>query len=541
MKMLIVDDEIHIVDSLADTIDWRPTGITAVYKAYNAQEALETLQMQKIDIVVTDIRMPGMNGLELIDRIRQHWNRMKIVLLTGYADFDYAKHALEQNVSAYLVKPVADDEILQVVEKLTAELEEEWKSVVSSERALFTLRESFPLIQHNLLNELLQGRSFTRDSLADRLTAYQIPFRHDNPFVILAIRLEEGFEQKEQMGKMLLEYAVCNIAEEILGEEFILWHSKDPYDLHVFLASMKESTTGASTPHQRLSELALRVQHGVEFYLQGTLSVIVGRTGLFPADVPLRYQEILTAVRRAVGGENNIIFSDDEETEREDIRTIRTLYEHPTIPYLLDTGNWNKMDQRISDIFEELEEKWSASPEHLIEVMGYLLNAFSYISHKNGKSLAQAAPSEFEKIYDGTLLQSTRTLKVWAVGILAQLRQETYRDVQDIRITLIQKVQKYIVEHLQKDVALQSIADHVHHHPVYLSRIFKSIVNENISDYIHRLRMEKATYLLKETDMKVYEITENVGYENPQYFSKVFRKHYGQTPIEYRQANSFSS
>jgi two-component system response regulator YesN len=538
INLLIVDDEIHLVDSLVDTIDWREAGIDQVFKAYSALEALQIMSTVQVDILVTDIRMPGMSGLELIGRIRQTWKRTKLVLLTGYADFEYAKQALEQQVSAYLIKPVADAEIVDTIRSIAERLKEEWENVVSMERATYMMRENISLIQHSLLNDLLQGKIPEQEELGQRLKAYGIPFRVGARIALLAVRLEKGFSFNDSLSESLYEYAVGNIAEEIFGEDFVLWRCKDSHDLLIFLVTLRKAENEEHWPQQQFAELSVQVQYQVKTYLKGSVSVVAGRNGLFPGELVPMYQSVLEAVRRAVGTESSIFFSVGEQPEVIEIRSIRTLYEHPTLPYLLEVGNWELIDNRLTAIFGELETDWSASQEHLIEVFSYLLHAFSFIAHKSGKGLAELAGESYEKIFGGTLLRSSQALREWTSVILERIRQDMDTEIRDARQSLILKAKEYISVHLHTDVTLPTIADHVFLHPVYLSRIFKSVTNENISDYIHKLRMDKAAYLLKNTDMKVYEITGTVGYENPQYFSKVFRKNYGQTPLEYRETYS---
>lgn len=538
MNLLIVDDEIHLVDSLADTIDWSPAGIDRVFKAYSAREALETIRAEQIDIVVTDIRMPGMDGLELLARIREGWKGTKLVLLTGYADFEYAKQALHQQASAYLIKPVADEEIVDEIGRIAEELQEEWSAVVSMERAQYTMRENLPLIQHSLLNDLLLGKTYTRSGLETRLEAYGLPFATGSHFAMVAIRMETGFAGEDAESQALYEYAIGNIAEEVLGQDFALWRCKDNHDLLIHLIGRRDENEGANWPADRLAEQAVRVQYQVKAYLKGSISIVVGRQGRFPDDLVPVYQETLAAVRQAVGGETSVFFTVGGEKEAPEIRTIRSLYEHPTLPNLLEAGNWELIDGRVEAIFAELQQQGAASQEHLMEVQSFLLHAFTYIAHKNGKSFAEVAGDAYDKIFGGGLLRSSHSLREWADTILSRIRQDMDTEMNDTRLSLIRKAQTFVGEQLHTDVTLPAIADHVHLHPVYLSRIFKQLTGENVSDYIHRLRMEKAAYLLKNTELKVYEITEAVGYENPQYFSKVFRKNYGQTPLEYRETHS---
>ena len=129
-QLLIVDDEAHVVERLAELVPWEQSGILTVYKAYSADEAIEKLHEHPIDVVITDIHMPGMTGLELSALIRMKWKKIQCILLSGYADFEYAKEAIQQGASSYLLKPVTDEELLAAVSQALEKLQAQWEQVL---------------------------------------------------------------------------------------------------------------------------------------------------------------------------------------------------------------------------------------------------------------------------------------------------------------------------------------------------------------------------------------------------------------------------
>lgn len=145
MQMMIVDDEAHWVDNLSMTKPWHTLGIEHVHKAYSAHEALQMIDTHPIDIVISDIQMPEMTGIELIERIRIRDKKIKCILLSGYSEFDYAKKAIQFEAVDYLLKPPTDDELMGAVQKAIDQLNNEWELVSSLTRTQFTLRENLPI------------------------------------------------------------------------------------------------------------------------------------------------------------------------------------------------------------------------------------------------------------------------------------------------------------------------------------------------------------------------------------------------------------
>lgn len=157
-QLLIVDDQPDLVEDLATNMDWESIGISSVYQAHSANEALDTMKATQIDIVITDIRMPGISGLDLIDAIKTSWNHVKCILLSGYNDFEYAQRALRQQASAFLLKPVEDEELMQAVKKAIEDLEQHWLEVSSLHNAISSLKANLPILRSHLLTTLLHKK-----------------------------------------------------------------------------------------------------------------------------------------------------------------------------------------------------------------------------------------------------------------------------------------------------------------------------------------------------------------------------------------------
>jgi two-component system response regulator YesN len=544
-QLLIVDDEAHVVERLATLVPWASIGVTAVHQANSAMEALEVLQEHPVDVVLTDIRMPGMNGLELSAYIRKNWTKTRCILLSGHADFEHAQEAIHLGASGYLLKPVKDDELLAAVSKVLKQLKEEWAQVLSQERVTRMLRENLPQLRGNLLRELLEGRRYPPNELQDKMTMLQVPEFYKQPFWLMLVRLEEPFYTYDSRSLALLEYAVSNIAEELFALHFELWPGKDSHNHLVYLvkqADLPSSESIARSDTETLHALesaAAQWQTAIHTYLKGRLTILISRKGVFPENLTEVYDTTLSALRKHVGAESDLIITVTEEDKTgAEVRPIPSLYELPTMNQLLEAGQWPEAGERIKRIFGELKLQREGLQEHLLEVFFVIASAVAYFAHKNGRALAELLGPGYDRLIQGAPYRSLQQLQDWVEDVLRLLRSQTEDEAKDSRTKLIEEVQQFVERNLSSDVSLTAIADHVFMHPAYISKIYKIETGENLSDYVNRVRMEKAAHMLLNTQDKIYEIAERIGYQRAHSFINVFKKHTGLTPQEYRDKYS---
>jgi two-component system, response regulator YesN len=529
-QLLIVDDEIHVVERLATLVPWEKIGVERVYKAFSGEEALQWMETESIDVVITDIQMPGMTGLELAAEVKKRWRSTRCLLLSGHADFQYASEAIRHGTVDYLLKPVTDEDLLAAVDKVLLQLQAEWEDIISQQRTALALRENLPLLRGSLLQELLLGRKLEQAALQEKMELLQIPMQHGAPFAMMLIRMEEHFYSYDARSLSLFEYAIANMAEELFGNGFDLWHCKDAHDYLVFVLRHR----GDSREQQQLERAATQLQKAVKTYLKGTISVLVTRRGVFPDDLAALYQSSLSSLRRRIGSERELFMTVSDEREEPKIQSLQSLYELPTLTHLLESSQWDAIAHKLARVFEELKSKWAESQEHLLEVYFAVSSAFSFIAHKSGRPLSDIIGIHYDKLTEGLPFKSLQLLENWTFAVLKLLEAETEEESRDARAHLVRQVQQFIEQHLATDVSLQAIAEHVYLHPVYISKIYKLETGTNLSDYVYQVRMDKAARLLLDSQEKIYEIAAQLGYQRAHSFIHVFKKHTGYTPQEYR-------
>lgn len=537
LQLLLVDDERSVVEALAETIPWETCGIGTVHEATSGAMALDILENHSIDIVITDIRMPGISGIELIGAIRNRWPLVNTILLSGHADFAYAQQAIIQGSFDYLLKPVSDEDLIRSVKRLVARIQTKWEEAASYQRALYTFQENKPLLRSTLLNELLTGRTYSKTALKDKLKLLELPFSSGDELGMLIIRMEEHLSELAHWDLALMEYAICNIVSEVMQKQFYIWHARDAHDYIVILVRRRHESSGHDEHSKSLLEqYAAQIQTNVQLYLKGAISILVSNWGEFPLQIREIYEHSVMSMRKRMGHGQGLFVSASDEPDTAPVHTIRSLYEPPSLISLLEAARIEDVENKIRQIFEELlmsaEEHDVA--EYLIEAYHGLAGAFSYIIHKNGKHLSAVLPEDSYRYFKSPSFSTVQQLRDWSIRILQWIQEDAVQDMKDTHSSIVRSARSFIDHNLAGDVSLPAIANEVHLHPVYLSKVYKAETGEALTAYVYRLRMEKAAFYLRTSTSKVFEIAELVGYNNTAYFIRVFKKYYDVTPQEYR-------
>ncbi len=535
-NLLIVDDEEAAVEALAFSISGQDLEIDAIHKAYSVEEALHILRRHSVDVVITDIQMPEEDGLVLVKAIAEKWKHIKCVLISGHAEFEYAQDAIRYGIQDYLLKPVDDEDLFRVIRSIQQKLRKEWDEHLSRRQIEKTLQENLALLRNSLLIELLEGRSYEEPKLEERMAALRIPFASGHPATLMLIRLEEGFSAYGVQSLLLFEFAVTNIAEELFQGAFHLWPCKDRHDYLIIAVSPLKAED--EDKQEMLERLSLQLQQNVRTYLKGQISIAVGMWGSFPHDLRGIYEQLMVSVRKKAGGDQGFYITVNDHQDDTRIHSITSLYEPPLFITLLESGRWKAATDKLERIFEELSRNFPESQEHLREVMFLIYSSYSHLAHKNGKALHDIILPDYEHLFFSKHLRPIGHCREWALQTLERMRIDMEDDTAQNRHSIVEDVREFIETHLSGNVSLAAIAEHVYLHPVYMAKVYKSQTGESISDYLYRLRMDKAAHRLKTSYSKVYEIASELGYRSAPYFIKVFRDHYGITPQEYRDLHA---
>ena len=503
-SVLLVDNEPIIIQGLLHLIDWDAEKCEISGTAGNGAEALVQVKETEPDIVITDIRMPEMDGLLLCEKIREFNSSIQLIILTGFPDFEYAKRAIRYGVVDFILKPTTEDSLKEALKKAVEKLDRE-RSVPAEESG-----DHLAMKRQMLLSELLYSGGHSLLYYMNRLEEAGIAVRD---YFVLSLRLpfsedqQKMAEHRSNLEELFRKYAG--------DRELDFIQKSDNRSYLVAAGASKEELTD-------ICEQVLREAEASEDYslTMGMSRLVPDPTGLHravrEADDALQFAMYDTQPP-LVCYENLPVFSGDRESGL--LKKLR----------LLEGAVENRSPEMVSRNLEELFEYMIAEavPFSTIRQAVDLIWNFG-IGILLSRNLLR---TEFgDRQPDGeTVTELKEKLGAFLSELLITLNRTEERED-----SLLEEVRKYINAHFMENLSLDALAEMAHLSPSYFSRLFKREMGVNLSNYILRCRMEHATSLLLTTDKKIYEIAEEIGIDDPVYFSKLFKKVTGRKPREFR-------
>lgn len=519
-KVLLVDDELLDLEGLQRFMNWESLGMEVCAAASNGFEALEILRSQRVDIIVTDIRMPIMSGMELARRALalELRPKPKIIFVSGHEDFQYAKQAISMSASGYVLKPVDDADMRRTLEEVGEALDRE-QAQSHLERCF---SESGPLLKHELLMQLLDGVQEEERVLP---LLEQVGITWENTGLYTALLEPDDLAWKlngyGDRAKAEMENWLAITVEQFCSEEQIQSCRLDRF------------------------RFALIIEEKVDRWrLQKLMDWTVGRTpltvtiGVGPvvtslAELPhsyLRAQEAL-GLKLFLGKGKLIFYSDAKGQISAKAKDLDDILQS----LFLAVSTYRLVD--VDDCTEELFV-WVGKMDTKLEIYQLFLHivsrldAFLHTIHEDFYVLLK-----LERKHLGILYQfdTTEDMKSWLRRRMFELSEQLQRKRQGKKYKLIEEIKEYIEEKLEQNVMLRDAAVHFSFSPNHLGQIFYDETGVYFSDYVAMRRLERVKQLLGDPKLKVYEAANQVGYKNLSHFSKQFKDYYGVSPGDYRR------
>lgn len=520
-KVVIVDDEDGIREGLRRRIDWSGMGFAVAGEAADGNRAYEVIADVRPHVVLTDIRMPFCTGIQLMERLKRERPEVRIVVLSGYDEFEYARSAIEAGAAGYLLKPIKKDKLRDIFANLKRELDSLISGDIQRNQAAALLRDQF-------LGKLVLGRFRSPSSLAAKAEEAGISLVYDAYAVLLlqCHRHDAALERYGSDGPELLHYALRNVAEELFGQDgFACGFETDRRAPGMLLAAKRLEA-------ERLAVRAQQVIDAAQSLLQLTVSAAVG-------DIVGRAEEIAASYQSALLRVESIFFAGPGTVaagrSAGQAAGVPCLPLPPPPPFekvcsVLQQLDREAMEAFVDSCFAGLTDRESVYDRaaQLIKLAGRAAEPSSpRAPGLPGSTEAEAGAFRGME----TLEEVAAAVKRAYAGAMERLEQAGRGG----RSRWIDEVRKYIEQSYAKDISLEAAAERIHMHPLYVSRMFKKEIGVNFIDYLTEVRVGKAKEMLGQFQFKVYEISELVGYGDPKHFSKVFKKSVGVTPKEYRK------
>ncbi len=546
--ILLVDDETTVRDIIRGKTPWEQLGFTVIGEAGNGMEALEAIEERIPDVVITDIKMPYMDGIALAQTIQQRYPAITTVILSGFDEFSYAQSAIRYNVSEYVLKPVSSEDLNQLLSRLKTRLDTEITKRNDLATLQATFREILPLMREKFLLSLLTARQVAKDDdLMERARLFGIALKQDL-FMVAVLEVTHPHQlaedkQGEPRQEQLIGIAIIKIVNEILDKEKSGSVAVDYNNQTTILFSM--DTPDPQSQELLFTKLVFRKLEHLRAYIQKYLGVEV----TIGAGSPVRslklinhsYAQAVTVLNHCTFFPNqDIVFIKDMEPRNaaplENLRINDQLRTEFTTAIKL--GDDKSIKVTLQMMFDELAAS-NPTQEGLQTYMLELLGILSETAAGHGVNLARLHNAGTEANLFGELQNLTTIGKAfrWVSAFACKLREAIYGSRQNSHIRFVEDAKQMIFRlHTDMNLGLETVCDQLGVSPSYFSSTFKRETGTSFVQYLTMTRMERAKELLKGTELKTYEIAEAVGISESNYFSFCFKRYAGISPSQYRSS-----
>lgn len=550
-RLLIVDDEPYIVDGLADLCEGAETLEVEVYKSYSASEALNWLKRTKIDIVLSDIKMPGLSGLALQKEIRRYWPHCKIIFLTGHDQFSYIQEATRGGSIDYILKAEGNDAVLSALEKGIRLLDQDMEAGSLVSQAQENMRKALPFLQKRFVLDWLQsGPEYLQvQNIHERFEELDMPLHADLPSLMLLCRVDTWNDQDSLGMRSLYLYAIENIMSELLSP--MVSYIAVEYDRAkmVWLLQYREGELEVGESHEEAVKRVTRFVHGTLEQIQMECRTLLKLKTSFAASnewvswkqLPSKLETLRELLSSGLGiGHESLLVETALEVQPavEPGMKARSRIHLKRIELLrgcLDNGEKEEFYTLLTEV-TNVADTSSGSYEFLLRMEIYYELVAVFIPHiVEFQEVCGTKQINFDELTEFKAHESWEAacafLRQLSDLIFSYKEQNKYEQQHEVII----KVNHYIEHNLAGDLSLTQIGEMVGHNPSYLSRLYKQITGEGLSESITAARLAKAKELLSNTNIKIHEVAASVGFISPPYFYRFFKKATHLTPQEYRE------
>ncbi|MCX7711797.1 MAG: response regulator [Clostridia bacterium] len=529
LKVLIVDDEHLIRNLLKMRIDWEEIGMEIAGEAASAKEALELVDSIIPDIIFTDICMPFMDGIEFSKIVIEKYPHIKIVIVTGHDEFEYAKRSIKLGISDFLLKPINKVEIKKVALDLKEKIESQRTHKHEYDKLKLQLEESLPYIREKVLNELLQSE-LNQDEISKRLNYFKIGLNPGTDvFQIAVVEVSSSFkdvvEGEEQ--KILLDIQCADIIRQTFREDEYVTVFYDYAGKIVILSNNEELD---------LTDCCEMVKICIINKCKCFISIGIGNKVNGLSNIKLSYSEACDALNyKVVVGKNQVVNYNDINFNTDSQWRVNP-NKIEKLNFYIKTGIKDKASEFIDETLPEFFYcRNNAVDKIRLEAFDILLACQHAVLELN-ISTAELWGDNTQPYSEISKIDNLPELKDYLRSLVSNIIDKIHSSNEKKANKLINQ----ILEHIQKNIheselSLSGVAKEFFISPSHLSRLFKQETQQTFVEYITKMRMEKAVRLLKETDMKVYQVGEMVGIADPHYFSILFKKFTGVSVNDFRK------
>lgn len=515
--LMLVDDEKEMREGLMEVMPFHELGFTVVGQASNGLEAVQLCEHLSPDLIVTDIRMPLMDGLSMCREIQKLWPTTHFIVLSGYDDFEYARQALAFKSMDYLLKPISSAEFAQVLRTAKQRLDEEYAQKRDMEQLRESYRQSLPLLKEMLLSALLRGGV---EMSAVKAEAERYGLRLIAPqYAVAAVRCLSSKEQ-ELENPEIMKLALIGMLKDVLGCVEVFHYNGIVAALIPLPDDLEASF---STAMDSLEEARKTASH----YLKAELAIGLGAPCYRLEDLPACARQAISALDQSAleGGGQIMCATDLEPGSRTELAVDESLLRMLANAIKMGdrTGAASALAELMTALVRPTPHNYRA---YILEILLTLLRT------------ARDMNADFDVLNDGGITLSCLMRDVEQGNAHTLLQELSDKLLESIRTKregtsagLARQADEYLADHyMEQDLSVERLCKALHVSPSYFGALYKQEKKETFHQALTRLRMDRAMTLLTSTDQKTAEIAAAIGIPDPSYFSYAFKRHFGLSP-----------
>lgn len=541
-KVVIIDDEPIIRKGLRNVVNWKQFDCTVCGEAGDGIKACEVIKEILPDIIFTDIKMPGMDGLTMIKEIRDIVPDSKIIIVTGYRDFEYARDAVKYGIFDFILKPTKIEELNAVVGKAAKELKSSREKADELDKLQKLFEQNIPILREKLLYDIIYGINTDEDEISSKTALFGIKISKFTLMVVESEIKEDEANKLDQYNKHLYQLGIINSFEEVFSDIFDVISISIDSEWSAFVVQPKDN---GAISEELIEEKCSGLQEIIQNCFDFTVTVAVSTEGDDALKLPLKFKECQECLRYKIYvGNNCVIFY-------KDLNSFFKYNDYPELEHYkksflegIESGDLKVVCESMKNIneytmtFDLSNSTWEYLKNFYCSTISSINNIRTLVSAADDDKniIANRNISSLYKLVEEceNVKELNSLLEEVAVKVTAKINSYNNRSM---KLTL-QKAVDYLGMHYNEQITLNKVAENVFVSTYYLSRMFKKELGQNFVDYLNELRMEKAKELLREGKYKTYQVAEMVGIPDAQYFSKLFKKYTGLTPKECKNDNT---
>ncbi|TBL75788.1 response regulator transcription factor [Paenibacillus thalictri] len=517
MNVLIVDDEAHVREAIDLSVDWEKFGVIGRYMAENGIQALESLKLYKPAVMFCDMKMPVMNGIELLKKIREEGLDTHVIVISGYDDFEYTRATIQANGVDYILKPFRSKDVEDALHKAVQAWKEQTETRQTDAEREYVVRKADALLDEKKLAAYFRGEMPLSPSVRKIVEKNGLPDQRLHIALILPKNRMKVLDQRFMLDEELFTFAVRNIAQYTFGSHFphYLCRLDDYQWLLVFKSQVGTGDAGGTFYLERLKRAMMQTIQ---------LDVLIGRSGEC-AHLQTIHGIIAEARNALLNGDILSGSAAAAANVQEDLPAL--LNQQFLLKQAIETGNKTFAADILGKHANALRRRGKLLLKELqvcTMEANLLLGRWKQLAGVGGDAQVPFLPLWINDLDE------------WEQMLIQQVH--LLIDGMNPNITSghgIEEVKDYLDKHYHEDVSLPALSEQFHFSTQYISKKFKETYGITVVAYLTDLRMDKAKALLKSTALSIADIAGQLGYDDENYFSKVFKKQVGMSPFPYRK------